>query len=166
MSRLPLTAFEARYEMTITEIIQQSVVRGIVRRLNNRRIRSAARQIALHAPEPSGQPVAFFKASTGIDDLSWNSGFHLLASWALRLEGVPVAYFACHAGMSRCVLGTNRDRIEQAPPCRACTSQSRDAVCGCPGWANQFKLPRKCIGSRSTATRNWRRPWPGWASAS
>jgi hypothetical protein len=69
--------------------------------------------------------VAFFKASTGIDDLSWNSGFHILASWALRLEGVPVVYFACRAGMSRCVLGTNRDRTEQAPPCRACTSQSR-----------------------------------------
>jgi hypothetical protein len=118
--------------MTVTEAIRQRVVRGIVRRLNTRRIRSAARQIALHAPEPSGRPVAFFKASTGIDDLSWNSGFHLLASWALRLEGVPVVYFACHAGMSRCVLGTNRDRIEQAPPCRACTSQSRALYAGVP----------------------------------
>jgi hypothetical protein len=58
---------------------------------------------------PSGAPVVFFKASTGIDDLSWNSGFHLLASWALRLKGVPVVYFACNAGMSHCVLGTNRD---------------------------------------------------------
>src|SRR3989304_8038337 len=103
--------------MTVTEAIRQRVVRGIVRRLNSRRIRSAARQIALPGPEPSGRPVAFFKASTGIDDLSWNSGFHLLASWALRLEGVPVVYFACRAGMSRCVLGTNRHRTEQAPPC-------------------------------------------------
>ena len=69
--------------------------------------------------------MVFFKASTGIDDLSWNSGFHLLASWALRLQGVPVAYFACHAGMSHCVLGTNRDDVRQPPPCRSCIHQSK-----------------------------------------
>ena len=30
---------------------------------------------------------------------------------ALRLKGIPVAYCACHSGMSHCVLGTNRDQV-------------------------------------------------------
>lgn len=83
-----------------------------------------ARKVAQCAPESKGAPVVFFKASTGIDDLSWNSGFHLLASWALRLQGVPVAYFACKAGMSQCVLGTNRDDPHRPPPCKSCIYQS------------------------------------------
>ena len=66
--------------------------------MNNLKIAGMARQVAKRAPEPEGAPVIFFKASTGIDDLSWNSGFHLLASWALRLQGVPVVYFACALG--------------------------------------------------------------------
>src|SRR4030095_12229477 len=84
-----------------------------------------ARQVTRQSPTPSGAPVIFFKASTGIDDLSWNSGFHLLASWALRLEGIPVVYFACHSGMSHCVLGTNRDNVRKAPPCKSCIYQSK-----------------------------------------
>ncbi len=72
-----------------------------------------------------GAPVVFFKASTGIDDLSWNSGFHLLASWALRLKGIPVVYFACNSGMSKCVLGTNRDNPHKEMPCKSCVYQSR-----------------------------------------
>ena len=79
------------------------------------------------------QPVAFFKASTGIDDLSWNSGFHLLSSWTFRLQGIPVVYFACRAGMSRCVLGTYRDAPGKAPPCVTCIHQSRILYTGIPG---------------------------------
>lgn len=111
-------------EMDLREAFKQRFIRGAVRRLNNFRIARTARKVALVAPAPSGQPVAFFKASTGIDDLSWNSAFHLLASWALRLQGEPVVYFACHAGMSRCVLGTQRDHVEKKPPCRSCIFQS------------------------------------------
>ena len=59
-----------------------------------------------------------------------NSGFHLLASWALRLKGIPVAYFACHAGMSHCVLGTNRDDPHKAPPCASCVMQSKALYAG------------------------------------
>ncbi len=84
------------------------------------------------APEPQGRPIAFFKASTGIDDLSWNSAFHLLSSWGLRLQGVPVVYFACSAGMSHCVLGTYRDSVRRRPPCRSCTLQSRTLYAGLP----------------------------------
>jgi hypothetical protein len=114
------------------DFFNQRLKRGVVRHLNNAKIASIARQVARRAPEPKGQPVVFFKASTGIDDLSWNSGFHLLASWALRLKGVPVAYFACQAGMSHCVLGTNRENAHKAPPCKSCIYQSRTLYEGLP----------------------------------
>ena len=109
----------------LREFFKQRIKRRLVRRLNNLNIAAMARHVARKEPPPSGAPVVFFKASTGIDDLSWNSGFHLLASWALRLWGIPVAYFACHSGMSHCVLGTNRENVHQAPPCKSCIYQSR-----------------------------------------
>ncbi|HEX8991685.1 MAG TPA: hypothetical protein VF784_08395 [Anaerolineales bacterium] len=109
----------------LSEFLTQRVKRGFVRRLNNLRIARVAREVARRSPPAKGAPIAFFKASTGIDDLSWNSGFHLLASWALRLQGVPVVIFACRAGMSRCVLGTNRDDPHQPPPCKSCVYQSQ-----------------------------------------
>jgi len=92
-----------------------------------------ARAVARIEPNPTGAPIVFFKTSSGIDDLSWNSGFHLLASWALRLKGIPVAYFACNSGMSKCVLGTNRDDPHQAMPCRSCVYQSRTLYAGVEG---------------------------------
>ncbi|HEX2697562.1 MAG TPA: hypothetical protein VHM28_07630, partial [Anaerolineales bacterium] len=107
------------------EIYTQRIKRGVVRRLNNLNIAAMAQEVARKELQPSGAPVVFFKASTGIDDLSWNSGFHLLASWALRLRGIPVVYFACNAGMSKCVLGTNRDNPHKAMPCRSCVYQSK-----------------------------------------
>ncbi len=109
----------------IKDFFRQRILRGFVRRLNNLKIASLASQVSKRAPEPKGQPVVFFKASTGIDDLSWNSAFHLLASWAFRLQGVPVVYFACDAGMSKCVLGTNRENVQKEPPCKSCVYQSK-----------------------------------------
>jgi len=110
----------------------QRIKRGLVRRFNNLKIAAVARAVARREPIPVGAPVVFFKASTGIDDLSWNSGFHLLASWALRLKGVPVAYFACKAGMSHCVLGTNRDDVRKPPPCKSCFYQSKTLYSSVP----------------------------------
>jgi hypothetical protein len=119
-----------KWKKVLKEIYTQRIKRGLVRRLNNRRIASVARRIARKEPRASGAPMVFFKASTGIDDLSWNSGFHLLVSWALRLKGVPVAYFACNAGMSHCVLGTNRDHPHKAPPCQSCVYQAKTLYSG------------------------------------
>lgn len=116
----------------ISDFFTQRLKRGVVRRLNNLRIARVAREVARREAKPGGAPVAFFKASSGIDDLSWNSGFHLLASWALRLKGIPVAYFACNSGMSKCVLGTNRDHPQDAMPCRSCVYQSRTLYTGVP----------------------------------
>lgn len=114
----------------LQEFYTQRIKRGLVRKLNNLKIASMARIVARKEPTPQGAPVVFFKASSGIDDLSWNSGFHLLASWALRLKGIPVAYFACNSGMSKCVLGTNRDDPYQSMPCRSCLYQSRTLYTG------------------------------------
>ena len=125
----------------LNEFFTQRIKRGLVRRFNNLKIARLAKRVVHQSPAPSGAPIVFFKASTGIDDLSWNSGFHLLASWALRLQGIPVAYFACHAGMSHCVLGTNRDHVRKAPPCSSCIYQSKTLYTG----SNDF--------SRSAATK-------------
>lgn len=122
------------------EFITQRLKRGLVRRLNNLKIASVAREVAHKEPQPSGAPIVFFKASTGIDDLSWNSAFHLLTTWALRLKGIPVAYFACNAGMSKCVLGTNRDDVYKDMPCKSCVMQSKAMYDG---------LPSKVEGRRS-----------------
>jgi len=120
----------------LREFFKQRIQRGLVRRLNNLKIAGVAKRVVRESPMPSGAPVVFFKASTGIDDLSWNSGFHLLASWALRLKGIPVAYFACHAGMSHCVLGTNRDNVRKPPPCKSCIYQSQTLYAGIQGNTN------------------------------
>jgi hypothetical protein len=117
---------------SLNEFYNQRLKRGLVRRLNNVKIASVAREVSRKETTPSGVPVVFFKASTGIDDLSWNSGFHLLASWTLRLQGIPVAYFACNSGMSKCVLGTNRDNPQNAMPCKTCVAQSRTLYTGVP----------------------------------
>ncbi len=116
--------------MNFKEFFTQRLQRGLVRRLNNFKIAAMARQVARQEPKPIGAPVVFFKASTGIDDLSWNSGFHLLASWALRLKGIPVAYFACNSGMSKCVLGTNQDDPHKEMPCKSCIYQSKTLYAG------------------------------------
>ena len=114
----------------VSEFFTQRIKRGLVRRLNNLKIASVAREVARSEPQSAGSPVVFFKASTGIDDLSWNSGFHLLTSWAFRLQGIPVVYFACDSGMSHCVLGTNRDTVQKEPPCKSCVYQSKTLYAG------------------------------------
>jgi len=116
----------------IRDFFTQRIKRGFVRRLNNLKIARVAREVARKEPIPTSSPVVFFKASSGIDDLSWNSGFHLFSSWALRLQGIPVAYFACNSGMSKCVLGTNRDNPSQEMPCQSCVYQSRTLYAGVP----------------------------------
>ena len=134
------------------DFLTQRIKRGLVRRLNNLKVANVARRVGRQEPEPSGAPVVFFKASTGIDDLSWNSGFHLLASWALRLKGIPVVYFACNAGMSHCVLGTNRDDPHRPPPCQSCVYQSRTLYADVPAYDG--RVPRSGV-SRPLTHVNW-----------
>jgi len=102
-----------------------------------------ARQVAIHAPRASAQePVVFFNASARITGLSQNAAFSLLASWGLRLAGVPVQHFVCSRGMSHCVLGTNREDFYKPPPCRACIRQSRRIYYGADAhWFNYTSDP-------------------------
>ncbi len=74
---------------------------------------------------PDRQPVLFFNATTRLSGLSQNAAFSLLASWAVRLTGTPVVHFACRAGMSRCVLGTDEADPSRPMPCGMCIRQSR-----------------------------------------
>lgn len=88
------------------------------------RLLRLTRQVARQSA-PNGRPVAFFNASARLYGLSLNAAFSLLTSWGLRAAGVPVVHFVCQAGMSRCVLGTQKDDHTAPPPCRACVAQSR-----------------------------------------
>jgi hypothetical protein len=102
------------------------VQRRFLRVRENRAITRKAAQIAADIPQVEHQaPVIFFRASTGINDFSFNSGFHILVSWALRLQKVPVIHFACHSGMSHCVMGTSRVKPVSPPPCRSCIAHSQ-----------------------------------------
>ena len=112
------------------EFFTQRIKRGLARRINNLKIASVAREVARKELQPNGARVIFFKASSGIDDLSWNSGFHLLTSWAFRLQGIPVVYFACDSGMSHCVLGTNQNNVHKEMPCKSCVYQSKTLYSG------------------------------------
>ena len=125
----------------MNEFFTQRIKRGLVRRLNNLKIARMAREVARQEPQQNGAPVIFFKASTGIDDLSWNSGFHLLVSWGFRLQGIPIVYFACNSGMSHCVLGTNRENPQKEPPCRSCVYQSKTLYSGLKTLASDSSLP-------------------------
>lgn len=92
---------------------------------NRRRIAQLTQQVKDHEwVRPGQRPVVFFNASTRLTNLSQNSAFATLTSWALRLSGVPVVHFVCESGMSRCVLGTNPDNPAAPPPCKACIEQS------------------------------------------
>lgn len=67
-----------------------------------------------------GAPVLFFNTSTRISRLSMNAAFSLLASWAVRVAGVPVHYVECQEGMIKCVLGTKLKDLTAPPPCKKC----------------------------------------------
>ena len=93
--------------------------------VNNQRIRNMAEQVEQNAPPNANHdPVIVFNASTRLSGLSLNAAYSLLTSWSLRLAGVPVVHFACRSGMSRCVLGTNREDVYKALPCQECIAQS------------------------------------------
>jgi len=91
----------------------------------NRDIRKMAKVIAKASPEPDDSKIVIsFNASTRITGLSLNAAFAMLAGWSLRLQGARVANFVCQRGMTRCVLGTDREDILKIPPCEKCLIQS------------------------------------------
>lgn len=96
-----------------------------IRKGINQNIRNMAKAVAKAAPKPDdNRRVVSFNATARITGLSQNAAFAMLAGWSLRLQGARVTHFVCQRGMSRCVLGTNKDDVLQFPPCHDCLSQS------------------------------------------
>lgn len=93
---------------------------------NRQRLKRLARQVHSHAPKSEKpQTVVVFNVSSRLSGLSQNAAFTLLTGWGLRLAGARVVAFSCQAGMSHCVLGTNRTDYTLPPPCEKCISQTR-----------------------------------------
>jgi hypothetical protein len=112
--------------LSLPSKIYNRVRRKQLRARENRAITRTAARVTTEIPQPDQTaPVIFFRASSGPNDFSLNSGFHILASWALRLQKVPVIHFACQSGMSHCVLGSARLKPATPPPCKSCTAHSR-----------------------------------------
>ena len=106
--------------------VQHGVRRRWVHAHSNERILRIGEQVAQTAlPDASARPVVFFNASTRLLGLSLNAAFQQAAAWSVRLAGVPVVHFVCQGGMSRCVLGTDREDPQALPPCPGCIAQSR-----------------------------------------
>jgi Capsule polysaccharide biosynthesis protein len=101
--------------------------------VSNQRLSRINRQL-VNNTKPSGEkPTAvFFNASTRLSGFSLNAAFSYLAACGLQVAGYPVIHFVCESGMSRCVLGTNKDDHTQLPPCKACIAQSRRIFSSAP----------------------------------
>ena len=119
--------------MNLAKRGKQAIVQRWVHAKSNRRWqRLTAAVTQTVAPNPDDSPVVLFNASTRLQALSQNAAYSFLLNQALRLQGVPVIQFACREGMSRCVLGSNRDNVAQNPPCARCTAQSQAVFEGIP----------------------------------
>lgn len=114
--------------MGVGEVLRGKMAGAVARG----RLARLAQAVVRQAPQPHGAPVVFFNASTRLWGLSQNAAFQLLTAWSLRLQGVPVVQFVCQAGMPRCVLGTDPDRLHQPPPCDLCQAWSRRLYRGLP----------------------------------
>jgi hypothetical protein len=106
--------------------ISKRIKGKIFRIRDNLSIHEFAEKIEKFSPLPHNtQPIVFFNASTRLEQLSLNAGFSILSSWSFRLDGIPVIYYACRSGMSRCLLGTDTINPGNPPPCATCVSQSK-----------------------------------------
>lgn len=103
-------------------------------RLNDRFLSQISREVLQLSPDSTkSAPIMVFNASTRITGLSQNAAFSLLSAWMLRLSGARVIHYVCSQGMSRCVLGTNREDVWRDPPCSKCIAQSHRFFNGAEG---------------------------------
>lgn len=116
--------------------------------LDNQRLFRFGLKVANRAhPKAEQNPVIFFNTSTRLVGMSLNAAFATLAAMGLQSAGVPVIYFACRSGMSRCVLGTNRDHPEQSPPCKACINQSKTLFSHAPTLWFEYQPDQELAGA-------------------
>jgi hypothetical protein len=97
-------------------------------------------------------PVIFFNASTRLQAMSQNAGYSFLVSLALRAQGIPTIQFVCRSGMSRCVLGSDRDDVSQTPPCEKCIAQSQAVFQDMPTRWFEFKIDPELYGKIADMT--------------
>lgn len=105
----------------------------------SRRWKNLSHQVTTLAVEKNQQPVVFFNASTRLGGVSQNAAYSQLTSLGLRAQGIPVIHFVCHAGIQRCILGSNRDDFNQAPPCAQCKKQSQSLFSGEKTWNFEYE---------------------------
>ena len=136
--------------MSIIPKIQTRLKREYNLILNQDRVKKVLLPIAYNTQLIQSRPVLFYNASTRLSGLSLNAGFSLVTSLALAQIGIPVVHFVCRRGMSHCVLGTNRDAIQDAPPCRECIRTSGLIFQGAAveeyGFSQDKKLEEKIKG--------------------
>lgn len=105
--------------------IKQGIKRRWEHQKGNRRWQSLTAEIKKSVKtDPNQRPVILFNASTRLQSMSQNAAYSMLTAMSLRMQGVPVVQFACRSGLSRCVLGSNRDDFSKTPPCALCMKQS------------------------------------------
>jgi hypothetical protein len=133
----------------------KSIVSGLKSRANFRRTLWANdwrliqinRKVTAHSKIDSYRdPVAFFNASTRLYGISLNAAYSFLAACAVQLAGSPVVHFACRSGMTRCVLGTQKDDHLALPPCDRCISQSRWLYANAPTLWFSYQRDDKLAG--------------------
>jgi len=130
MSRILLIATLRIKVLMFSRVISRPTY--AIKELQNRwRVRRITRAVAqLERPESGQKPIAFFNASTRLDDISMNGAFSAIIAWGFRLSGIPVVHFVCRRGMSRCVLGSDQDHPLRKPPCEGCVPQSKRLYAG------------------------------------
>jgi hypothetical protein len=93
---------------------------------DNQKLKNFSEKIYTQAGNcASESPILFFNASTRLEQVSQNAAFSLLSAWSLALDRHPVRFFTCHAGLTRCLLGTFPDQPDRKPPCYSCYAQSK-----------------------------------------
>ncbi len=108
-----LSSFWKRFQSSLKRMKLDSHLKDMARQVRNN-----------SKPFGDTAPVLFFNASSRIGGLSLNAAFSLLTAWGLRVNGIPAVHFVCRSGMTRCVLGTNRDEVSQPTPCAICIRHS------------------------------------------
>lgn len=89
--------------------------------------------------------MVFFNASSRLTGLNLNAAFTFLTACGTQLAGAPVVNFACRSGMSRCVLGTDREDYTQPPPCEGCISRSEALFLHAPTEWFKFRRDEKLV---------------------
>lgn len=130
VSQIPIRQLSDRFRRRISRDWRVWRNQQRILRLSRQVTQQVQRQAA-HS-QPADRPVIFFNASTRLTGISLNAAYSLLASWGVQLSGTPVIHYACKAGMSRCVLGMQRDQPASKPPCKTCIAQTSRLLLSAP----------------------------------